>query len=38
MTTPRSSLPTVCEASGRAGGFASATYYYGYLPARAETV
>jgi hypothetical protein len=38
MTTPGSSLLTVCEASGRAGGFAPATYYYGYLPARAETV
>jgi hypothetical protein len=38
MTTPGSSLLTVCEASARAGVFAPATYYYGYLPVRAETV
>jgi hypothetical protein len=38
MTTLGSSLLTVCEASGRARGFAPATFFYGYLPARAETV
>jgi hypothetical protein len=37
MTTPDSSVSTVCNARG-AGGFARATYYYGYLPARAATV
>lgn len=38
MTTLRASLFSVCEASRRAGGFAPASYYYGYFPARAEPV
>jgi hypothetical protein len=38
MTRLGLSLSTVCEASRRAGGFAPASYYYGYRADVAETV
>jgi hypothetical protein len=38
MTRLGSSLLTVCEAASRAGGFAPASYYYGYVPTKAEPV